>query len=92
MLKPARANSWTVASCSEPFGMPSFECGHGYSSLVLKQVRCAGVADVAVAQPLDLDEHRVVVAVHQQVDDLERLPEVSPFVQSVLRVRLKNVA
>ena len=24
MLKPARANSWTVASCSEPFGMPSF--------------------------------------------------------------------
>src|SRR4051794_38147142 len=24
MLKPARAKSWTVASCSEPFGIPSF--------------------------------------------------------------------
>src|SRR4051812_34723429 len=23
MLNPARANSWTVASCSEPFGIPS---------------------------------------------------------------------
>jgi hypothetical protein len=23
-LKPARAKSWTVASSSEPFGMPSF--------------------------------------------------------------------
>src|SRR5439155_5323840 len=23
-LKPARANSWIVASCNEPFGMPSF--------------------------------------------------------------------
>ena len=31
----------------------------------------AGVADVAVAQPLHLHQHRVVVAVDEHLDDLE---------------------
>ena len=34
---------------------------------------------------------RVVVAVDQDVADRQALPDVSPFVHSFLRVRLKNV-
>ena len=58
MLKPARANSWTVASCSEPFRDAELErhprrlrpqsASH---RVVEKQLRVAGVAHVAVAQP-----------------------------------------
>src|SRR5215208_3740586 len=98
MLKPARANSWTVASCSEPFGMPSLSFmvlppiqhkgheGHqekyptistfvAIASFVLiqrsKTRPCTGVAHVAVAQPLYFHQHGVVVAIDEDLDDLE---------------------
>src|SRR3989338_6191338 len=75
-LKPARAKSWTVASCSEPLGMPSL-------SFIIKALRSlvgqlseearslARMAHVAVALPDDLHQHRVVVAIDEDVDDLE---------------------
>src|SRR4051794_28900157 len=98
MLKPARANSWTVASCSEPLGMPSFSFiasppihhhahrGHQgkhrtissvVSSvsfvLIQRSKTCsrAGVADVAVAEALHLQQHGVIVAIDQELDHLE---------------------
>ena len=53
----------------------------------------AGVADVAVAEPLHLHQHRVVVAVDEHARrPARRLPDVSPFIHSLLRVRLKKVA
>ena len=51
----------------------------------------ARVADVALALALDFDEHGVVVAVDEHWTHLEAVTGVSPLVQSVLRVRLKNV-
>src|SRR3954468_2704890 len=88
MLKPARANSCTVASCSEPFGMPSLSfivsplIQHedissllSFVSLVLTQRSKAGsssgVAHVAVAEALHLQQHGIVVAVDEHVDDFE---------------------
>src|SRR5689334_19143949 len=90
MLKPARANSWIVASWSEPFGMPSFSviaefhrsarrAKNGLSSALVVDQRSretaarSGMADVAVAVPLHLEQHRIVVAVDEKGDDLERV-------------------
>ena len=50
------------------------------------------MAYVAVAQAGDHDQHRVVVAVDQDAIDFSWLPDVSPFIHNVSRVRLKNVA
>src|SRR6478672_12355131 len=83
MLKPARANSWTVASCSEPFGMPSLsfiaspliQRFLSSASLLLIQRSEAGpgsrMAHVAIAKALHLQQHGIVVAVDEHVDDLE---------------------
>jgi hypothetical protein len=59
---------------------------------VKKARALAGVAHVAVAEARHLQQHRVVVAVHEQPHHASRLPDVSPFIQSLLRVRLKKVA
>ena len=50
----------------------------------------SAVADEAVALTLDPGQHRVRVAVNRRTT-FRRLPDVSPFVQSALRVRLKKV-
>src|SRR5829696_4365420 len=113
MLNPARAKRCTVASCSEPFGMPSLSVivvdstrrrpthkPQGSQGLISSDCVCsalsvatrvrhtysaafrfieravetgalAGVADVAVAEPLHFQQHRIVVAVDEDVDDLE---------------------
>ena len=74
MLKPARANSWIVASCSDPFGMPSLMSDvmcrslSGSRRTLAEEARpLAGVADVAVAEPRHLQQHRVLVAVDEQL-------------------------
>src|SRR6266498_2984681 len=80
MLKPARANSWIVASCKEPFGMPSFSFivyspQRIVSFVVIQPAKKARtltrVADVAVAQPLHFQQHRVIVAVDEDPGDGE---------------------
>src|SRR5262245_49221676 len=78
MLKPARAKSCTVASCSEPFGIPSFSFISGLASALGEPVGppekagpLARVTDVPAAEAFDADEHRVLVAVDQQVPDRE---------------------
>src|SRR5678815_1089266 len=92
MLNPARANNWIVASCSEPFGMPSFSLaiflfrvirvirGCSLAALSVALIRghlpvetgpLAGVADITVAEPLHFEQHRVLVAVHQHLGDLQ---------------------
>src|SRR5262245_28415257 len=70
MLNPARANSWTVASWSEPLGIPSLSFISALN--YLEETRAlAGVADVAVTETFHLHEHRVVVAVGEHFDDLQ---------------------
>ena len=55
-------------------------------------MRVAGVADVAVALAVAFDQHGVLVAVDPAAfATASRLPDVSPLVHSVLRVRLKKV-
>src|SRR2546425_10140506 len=76
MLKPARAKSCTVASCSEPFGIPSlsFISGLAFRELVRTPEKARpldGVTDVAAAKALHAHEHGVLVAVDQQVADRE---------------------
>src|SRR2546422_3863584 len=76
MLKPARAKSCTVASCSEPFGIPSlsFISRLAFRELVRPPEKAAPLArmtDVAAAKALHAHEHRVLVAVDQQVADRE---------------------
>src|SRR5579872_424959 len=71
MLNPARANSWTVASCSEPLGMPSLSAISSVRQSSIEAGALAGVADVAVPEPPDLEKHGVVVAVDEDVDDRE---------------------
>src|SRR5829696_8906343 len=74
MLKPARANSCTVASCSEPFGMPSLSNCATLVRLPEKTRPLAGVADVAIAEPRHLEQHRIVIAIDQHVGDLQPVP------------------
>src|SRR3989304_2672246 len=81
MLKPARANSCTVASWSDPFGKPSVSTDGMVASRVigrsLRRGRDAAeearplsrVAHVAVAETVDAHEHGVVVAVGLDVHD-----------------------
>ena len=57
----------------------------------MKQERVPFVADHAFALDSHLQQDRVAVAIGRGRDHFQRLPEVSPFVQSWLRVRLKNV-
>src|SRR5439155_26124125 len=76
MLKPARAKSCTVASCSEPFGIPSlsFISGLAFRELIRpleKTGPLARVTDVAAAKALHPNEHRVLVAIDQEVTDGE---------------------
>src|SRR3954447_15720319 len=94
MLNPARPNSWMVASCSEPFGMPSLSfivclpraCSAVPVARVCVTRSClrdpsgcrldetgplAGVADIAVAEALHLQQHGVVVAIGEQLGDLQ---------------------
>src|SRR4051794_22123100 len=78
MLNPARANSWIVASCSEPFGIPSLSLATSGPRLcrVARQLSVeagplAGVAHVPVTQPLHLQQHGIVVAIDQRRGDLE---------------------
>src|SRR5919109_4334907 len=78
MLKPARAKRCTVASCSEPFGMPSFSFISGLASALREPVGVpekagplARVAHVPAAEAFDADEHRVLVAIDQEVPDGE---------------------
>src|SRR5438093_10213973 len=76
MLKPARAKSCTVASCSEPFGIPSlsFISGLAFRELIRPPEKAgplARVTDVAAAKALHADEHRVLVAIDQEVADRE---------------------
>ena len=69
MLNPARANSWIGRVLQRALGDAEFEL-HGIVTpfRALKEAGAlAGVADVAVAEPLGLHEHRVVVAVDQDV-------------------------
>ena len=49
------------------------------------------MTDVAVAEPLGVDEHGVPSQSTKIARTARRLPDVSPFVHSVLRVRLKKV-
>src|SRR5262245_27440810 len=100
-LKPARAKRWIVASCREPFGMPSFSFisrtalhhrghrGHGGASEYLspcppcppwflgfrqrpkKACSLACVTDISIAESPHLHQHRVVIAIDEDVDDLE---------------------
>jgi hypothetical protein len=43
-------------------------------------------------EPLDLHQHRVLVAIHEDVDDLELVARGLALHPHVLRERLKNVA
>src|SRR6202023_815953 len=71
-LKPARANSWIVASWSEPFGMPSLSFISFVGCQRSEKARSlAGVTHIPISQPLHLHQHRVVVAVDEDVDYLE---------------------
>src|SRR5919107_6057275 len=81
MLNPARANNWTVASCSEPFGMPSFRRG---AAMPLRQRpeearALARVTYVAVAEPCHLHQERVVVAIDQQLRHLQPVARGLPL-------------
>src|SRR6516225_11312663 len=75
MANPARPNSWIVASWREPFGIPSlsFMVGSGQPSGLPPSETGArsSVADVAVAESLDLHQQRVIVAIDEQLDDLQ---------------------
>ena len=51
----------------------------------------AGVANYAFAFDLDAAQDGVEIAIGEALMSFRRLPEVSPLVQSWLRVRLKNV-
>src|SRR5436190_23270199 len=79
MLKPARANSWIVASCSEPLGMPSLSIRATLVRLPEKARPLPRVADIAVAEPGDLEEHRVLVAVDEQRGHLQPVPRRLPL-------------
>ena len=50
------------------------------------------MAGNAVAKRLALQHQGVLVAVDECLDDLQLVAEVSPFIQSLLRVRLQKVA
>src|SRR6478672_393535 len=79
MLNPARANSCTVASCSDPLGSPSFSVA-AMSLLQFPEARArARVADVAVTQTRDLQQHGVLVAVDEQGCDLQAVAGGLPF-------------
>src|SRR6476620_7091463 len=88
MLKPARAKSWIVVSCSDPFGSPSFSrvvaSATSYSSSRARLERLetrsgARVAHVAVPEPPDPQQHGVLVAVHEHLDDLQPVAGGFPF-------------
>src|SRR5262245_20109829 len=68
MLKPARAKSWTVASCSEPLGSPSLSA---ISDVLEEAASLAGVTDEAVAMPAHFQQDRVIVAVGEHAKDFE---------------------
>src|SRR5258707_11365853 len=108
-LNAARANSWMVASCKEPFGIPSFsfirvetlsttegtedsevEIGFRLRAPLLSMVLLFGqrpkeacavtrVTHIPVAEPLHLDQHRIIVAVDEQVDDLQPVARCLAF-------------
>src|SRR3990172_13004111 len=75
MLKPARAKSCTVASCSDPFGNPSLST----MTVSCPRKRCrettarAGVAHSTVAEAPHLQQDRIVVAIGEHLDDLEAI-------------------
>src|SRR3954451_24687605 len=80
MLNPARAKSRIVASCRDPLGIPSLSFMRGdlvcacewVSSDRLEEAGAlAGVTDIAVTQPLHLQQHRVIVAVGEHLNDLQ---------------------
>src|SRR5262245_58808780 len=83
MLNPARANSWIVASWSDPFGIPSLSVAIRLSVLirVLSVAICGqlpeearsftGVADVAIAETLHLEQDRVLVAIDAHLGHLQ---------------------
>src|SRR6188472_2993469 len=90
MLKPARPNRCTVASCSEPLGMPSLRVraivlltfalgGAARRDLSEEAGSLAGVADVAVPEPRHLQQHRVLVAIDQQVGHLQAVSRGLPL-------------
>jgi hypothetical protein len=45
-LNPARAKSWIVASCNEPFGMPSFNCTFSPVTLGVSEPRNPGTPEL----------------------------------------------
>src|SRR5438128_6720245 len=80
MLNPARAKRATVASCSEPLGIPSLSVrAIALRHLPEKAGPRARVADIAVAEPGHLEEHRVVVAIDEQLGHLQAIPRGLTF-------------
>src|ERR1051325_2452005 len=68
MLKPARAKSCTVASCSDPLGIRVEASWNGHALRALEKAGAlARVADVAAAEALGLDEHGVLIAVDEHL-------------------------
>src|SRR5262245_13170464 len=72
-LNPARANSWTVASCNDPLGIPSFSF-IGLRQRPKEARALARVTDVAVAKALHLYQHGILIAVDEQRFHLETIP------------------
>src|SRR5450830_2054415 len=80
MLKPARAKSRIVASCSEPLGIPSLSVlAMALRDLPVEARALAGVTDIALAEPRHFQQDRVLVAVGQERGHLQAVARGFPF-------------